>query len=412
MLGFLSINSWILAYTPERCIGVRHSRVGVWADKVEDDGEKWDRFVEWLEKAGVRCKNRVSVENFNGVRGLGVVEDVQSDEELFRIPGDLLVNSREILRHPLFQDGESAPGHQILLGSWLLMEQQKGDQSAHYPYIDLLPGKDDFEAQGGPLEFWSEEELAMLECPVALELLQHRLSLLENAYMRLQRQWPKVVQGPVPSIESLKVAVAVAYSRCFRSSQGDEPLNMVFAPLTDMMNHDHPTNKRARAFFNEAGEMVAESTQHRNAGEQLFITYGKLPNLHLLQSNGFTMSQNSYDFAVVDAQRLLSMIPEGNLLFLLEKNLLLPDPNGQVSRWQPLSKRLETLIALYASSESNFLQKMVEDTLSTFSAGYDEDRQLIETLERQADLDGASIRSLHAARIRVQQKRDLLKILN
>eukprot|EP00189_Rhodosorus_marinus_P002357 CAMPEP_0113968370 /NCGR_PEP_ID=MMETSP0011_2-20120614/9493_1 /TAXON_ID=101924 /ORGANISM="Rhodosorus marinus" /LENGTH=404 /DNA_ID=CAMNT_0000981447 /DNA_START=406 /DNA_END=1621 /DNA_ORIENTATION=+ /assembly_acc=CAM_ASM_000156 len=382
------------------------------AERGEDDGGKLDRFVEWLENGGVRCKNRVTVEQFSGVRGLGVLQDVQSDEELFRIPGDLLVNSREILRHPLFQDGESAPGHQILLGSWLLMEQQKGDQSAHHPYIDLLPGKDDFEAQGGPLEFWSEEELAMLECPVALELLQYRLNLLENAYLRLQRQWPKVVAGPIPSFECFKVAVAVAYSRCFRSSQGDEPLNMVFAPLTDMMNHDHPTNKNVRAFFNEAGEMVAESTQHRSAGEQLLITYGELPNLHLLQSNGFTMSENSYDFAVVDAQRLLSMIPETNLQFLLEKSLLLPDPEGKVSRWQPVSKRLEKAIALYASSESNFLQQMVEDTLSTFTTGYGEDRQLLETLESQGDLDGASMRSLHAARIRFQQKRDLLKILN
>ncbi|CAK0820204.1 unnamed protein product [Prorocentrum cordatum] len=106
-------------------------------------------------------------------------------------------------------------------------------------------------------------------------------------------------------------------------------------PMVDFINHATPKEAKAKVKIAGTSGMVVEALSHISAGEEVTITYGELPNAHLLVAYGFSLAQNGMGSQVFfvdplsdggdsDCKWLLQhLAPEGNLY--------LSDMNSQVS---------------------------------------------------------------------------------
>jgi hypothetical protein len=160
------------------------------------------------------------------------------------------------------------------------------------PALEILPSRDDFEAEGGSLRMWSVDELRELHCPT----LEAAATALRE---RLRTEYDEVVvpgwahlgadAPPCPSLSQFEWATCVVSSRCY---DGEAPgISQLLIPAVDLCNHAPPGAASAAKLLAPWAHFVVVAARNLKPGAEVTLCYGDLPDSRLLTQFGFVLGQ-------------------------------------------------------------------------------------------------------------------------
>jgi hypothetical protein len=294
------------------------------------EGAEVAQFYEWLDERGVD-RSRVTLADFDGLRGVMALEDIPPGKPIVTVPYEATLDLGVANPNPKLAD-PTVPAVAFLTDFFLPEEASSSSSSSgesesgsesesesgsksfrRQPYLSMIPGPDSGDCT--TTDFFSDEELAMLQCPSVVAETAARRKALQGTLAGLK------ARAAVPGLEeavpegltedALRWATWVVVSRVL-TVQGSPAtagaggggaaqqhpqaaMHKLLIPFIDMFNH-HPGGKGAaqvlsgRAAPGGAMKVLAgEASGGVKAGEQVFIQYGggAIGSDRFLQDYGF-----------------------------------------------------------------------------------------------------------------------------
>jgi len=331
--------------------------------------ERWRAFEAWLAKSGATC-DAVTLADCDGLRGVVTTRSVKAGEELLRIPRSIILDVARADASPvggLWADvAEPLPGY-ARLALAVLYEKRLGDESSLLPYVELLPSATELLDGGGPAATWTDDELARTECgKLVADATRLRTRRDGGGHPALQPEalaarWQALgLAGSAPTADEVAWAVTVVTSRAYTIQEDaadvDGPVMSGLIPMVDMANHDGKLPPlTAKGIEPDGKNFVVLATAPMRKGAQVFLSYGPLPNMLLLQQWGFVLPQlaSPPDMALVDISTWLE--PGGEVAAALgcaaEEGKLMRERDGAPSAWQVRNGFGGLLMALMIASD-------------------------------------------------------------
>lgn len=340
---------------------------------------KWEAFVAWLEASGASIDAIELAEFRGGLRGVRATRALKQGDTLMKIPRKAILDvdaADASAVGALWHDADPPlPGY-AKLALAVLHETRRGDASAYAPYLALLPSVDEFAADGGPAAMWSDDELRATECAKLIEdatRLRSRRAGDGHAVLQadaLAVRWAELeLPGSPPTSDEFAWAVTAVTSRAYTLQGGVDGASQVksgLIPMVDMANHDGVLPPKTAKGLEEAGDYfsVLAAAPFRK-GEQVFLSYGPLPNFRLLQQWGFVLDAlaSPPDVGLANLTPLLDARADGEgdgstsaalgagLARAAEEGRLMREADGAISTWQPAGPPLEDAIIAAALHE-------------------------------------------------------------
>ncbi|XP_064612433.1 N-lysine methyltransferase setd6-like [Liolophura sinensis] len=296
----------------QACIDLSHT----------DSGESaLDRFMRWAECNNFHVSKKVCVGKGGSCAqyGMVAVSDISEGEVLFQIPRPMLLSPQTSAIAELLNaekaSTESVSGWVPLLLS--LIYEYHNPRSTWRPYLDLVP---DFSEQDLPM-FWPRAEMeAELRGTGVVEAVLRDLKSISREFETIVLPFVKkhktiFASTECESLEFYKkmVAFVMAYSfteplQSFDGEESDEEGEItsppMMIPMADILNHVAKNNAHL-LFEKDCLKMVAAKDIKK--GEEVFNTYGELPNWQLLQMYGFAEAYplNHFDTVEVPVRLLV-----------------------------------------------------------------------------------------------------------
>lgn len=284
-----------------------------------------DEFIDWLSsQPDVYLSHKIKLHDYtdqNAGRGLVATEDIPEDDLLFSIP-----------RHTLFScQNSSLQSHLaeedlINLGEWHLLiltmlYENSHESSKWQKYFNILP-----HSFSTPM-FWTNQEISELQGST----LASKIGREEADQSYHDRIAPIIARHPDLFIASQCTiqdfhrmgSLIMAYSfdapltTTSAHSQSDsdpeddgseeeeEKFEKVMCPLSDLLNSDTALNN-ARLFYH-ATSLLMKSTKPIGKGDQIYNTYGDLPNSDLLRRYGYVQLPNPHDLLELPGDLITSI---------------------------------------------------------------------------------------------------------
>ncbi|KAF9884356.1 hypothetical protein FE257_001869 [Aspergillus nanangensis] len=284
-------------------------------------------FLAWLSTIpGVSINPKIILADLRlqgAGRGVVAQADIQENEELFTIPRDLVLSTRNSkLKALLPQDLED-------LGPWLSLmlvmvyEYLQGDSSSWAPYFKVLPQGFD------TLMFWSPSELQELQGSAVIEKIGRQsadesiLNIIAPVIRANPSLFPPIdglasYDGDAGTQALLHLAhtmgsLIMAYAfdiekpededdegegeDGYLTDEEEEQLPKGMVPLADLLNADADRNN-AR-LFQEENALVMKSIKPIAMGEEIFNDYGEIPRADLLRRYGY-VTDNYAPYDVIE----------------------------------------------------------------------------------------------------------------
>lgn len=255
-----------------------------------------ERLVDWMQANGA-VLNKVKVHYFSKFyRGIVTEKETevgphqQVNERLLFVPRRLLLTYEDSMECGLVKHAVDSGLLQKLkstshtpLAIFLLVENEKGDESFFAPYIRTFPEK----VEGLPIDF-EEEELAQLEVSPILETIRKRKQNLLADYELLQRELPSFDRFSFADFKHFRNLIG---SRVFGLEiNGKKTGAMVpFAgrfESPDMINHKCPKLSSWNYSAAKHG-FVLDSMGAIGGGIEVFDSYGNKCNAKFFVNYGF-----------------------------------------------------------------------------------------------------------------------------
>lgn len=172
----------------------------------------------------------------------------------------------------------------------LMHEKLLGEASFYHPYIDVLPNP-------ATTELWSDDDLA--ECQdsrftratMLLRRQKHRAGY-QRLIGRLVDLFPDVFSFETYTLELYLFATRTVQARAF----GRRLSWMALVPLADNLNHGNVSTKYdMNVNDNDVFRLYPTSGNCYTKGAEVFNSYGRRDNHHLLVYYGFTLINNEWD---------------------------------------------------------------------------------------------------------------------
>lgn len=376
----------------------------------------------WLKAEGASAPY-VEIARINGIRGVRAKRAFAPGDELLRIPRRLIVDDRRAAEACAVSgvwaagdDEQPPPPAYARLALVLLHELRTGDASAHAEYLRALPTRDDFDVEGGPLCLWSAAEVGRLECPKLVADHEAREELFRSGILapaRLAAEWERLgLAGPPPAEAELRWAVAAVTSRAYGARDADSAPVSMLIPLVDMANHAHPPNT-AKGLDEDGEAFIVLAAKPIAKGDEVFLSYGALPNMVLLPQFGFVVRKSGCDVALVHCPEVAGAAAAAADGGEDLARALVPERGGGFSEWQPagagLLEALEALDGLgalpaelgAAAAEPGAraaYAHLLRRTLDAYSTRISEDAAIL------ADQSSVPARARLAAEFKYEQK--------
>ncbi|CAK9027390.1 unnamed protein product [Durusdinium trenchii] len=217
--------------------------------------DQWELFSEWMRARGAKME-KVKIADVNGMRGLVATQDIAENESIVEVPLGASIDISD-------PTNEKDPSLNALALLRLLEDPDLA------PYVELLPGRDSPDILRMP-DFYSEEELQMLQCP---EVIQKTLRRRELCARRAQES--SLQEG------SVKWALCTVAQRAFSLVSPIDGLLRLMLPGIDLFNHDAHALHTMKVRWNLDGyvdavfKVIAGSPIKK--GEEVRICYGGSP---------------------------------------------------------------------------------------------------------------------------------------
>lgn len=280
-------------------------------------------FLEWLLSRHVEVSPKVEIADFRAQgqgRGLVALEDIDEDEELFRLPRNVLLNAANnslVEDHPELKEKiQDLTQWEALIVVLLYEWKCKGSSSPWAPYFEVLPINDTDNYIFNQLVFWNEQEIQKLE--PSLVVLRIGKDTASDMYTKL---FPQIVVEEY-GVSELKTTTQLEFNRIAslimsysfdveasqtgEEDEESEESDIVresgylksMVPLADTLNAD--TKLHNASLMYTPTFLVMRSIKSISKGEQVFNTYSDHPNAELLRRYGYVEQQGSaHDFGEI-----------------------------------------------------------------------------------------------------------------
>ncbi len=227
------------------------------------------------------------------VRGLMAKKSIHPGEALVQIPVDKMITRESVLKQlPKLPSYWST---QLILSTFLLIEDQKGSRSKWRPYLATLPRSYDvphFELKG-----------AGINSDILPRYLRRKVVEQSDLVSRMKSTllaW-RGRQSNVDSFDENKFDWAwfTVNTRAIYFEDGHDSLAL--APYLDMFNHS-PNVQVETGIVGECYQIVAKNPTKKF--DQVFINYGGHDNTKLYLEYGFVLDDNPHDLIPVQEQDL------------------------------------------------------------------------------------------------------------
>ena len=225
----------------------------------------WDALRSWLKDRGAKVGGVVAEEVLPGLRGAVATRSFADGDVILSVPQQCILEEKRAEASPVAAvwAGSDVPAYAkvALHVLWL------GQTNKWTAVLSMLPTRADWDAEGGPLQLWSDAEIAAAEDGVLSQRVGRLKKTAAELYELVQQKWESALGLPPPSLDDFLWAVVTVRSRTFASkSQGG--LQAMVVPGVDLCNHDHPENVNTRHDF-VGGEFKLVATRDIAVGEEV-----------------------------------------------------------------------------------------------------------------------------------------------
>ncbi|BFZ61418.1 Ribosomal lysine N-methyltransferase 4 [Saitoella coloradoensis] len=284
-------------------------------DQPNDDfDQKSDMFMTWLQsQPAVQISPKIALQDYrsdNAGRGVVAVQDIAEGELLFAIPKSTMLatpNSDLSARIPQVLADLENPWLCLIL---TMMYESARPDSRWAPYLAILP-----EAFSTPM-FWSEEELTELKGTAVLDKVGRAEAdeTYQTKIVPVIEAHPDLFPREHCTLENFHRmgSLILSYSFDVEKAPADgthdadeddleeEEYEKSMCPLADLLNAD-VTLCNARLFYS-ADSLEMKAIQTIPASEQIYNTYGDLPNADSLRRYGYVkVGGSEYDVLEISA---------------------------------------------------------------------------------------------------------------
>lgn len=299
--------------------------------------DKTETFVQWLKDNKVDISDKVEIKDLRSVgqgRALVAIEDIASDEDLFKLPQEVFINATNnslIKEYPDLKDKIlDLPQWEALILVLMYEWQVKGKDSKWTPYFDILPIGDSENYKFDQLVFWSEEEIDRLKPSYIVKRIGKA-----SAEALLQKVRDIAASFGIKTFENMSqsdlhkaAALIMSYSFDVQIENGhdqdeddetDSPdvKNSSYIksmlPLADTLNAN--TNHHNASLIQDNDSLVMRSIKPIEKGQQIYNTYSDHPNAEILRRYGYVEPEGSTaDFGEVSLDLIKKYFVESTSL--------------------------------------------------------------------------------------------------
>ncbi|PFH56075.1 hypothetical protein XA68_17116 [Ophiocordyceps unilateralis] len=152
--------------------------------------------------------------------------------------------------------------------------------------------------------FFTDDELRVCEGSSLFTLTSQLEQRVQDDYRRLHVRLLSQHRDLFPpdhfTMEDYKWALCSVWSRAMDFAVSETTSVRLVAPLADMLNHSLDA-KQCHAYDPKSGDLSILAAKDYQVGDQIFISYGSVPNNRLLRLYGFVLPDNpndSYDLVL------------------------------------------------------------------------------------------------------------------
>ncbi|UKZ61624.1 uncharacterized protein TrAtP1_002884 [Trichoderma atroviride] len=259
---------------------------------------------DWLNESGAAGLNDLELAEFPVTgRGVRTRRRFQQGERILTIPGDSLWTvehaDSDPLLGPVLRSVQPPLSVEDTLAVYLLFVRlREHGYEGPRSHVAAMP------ARYSSSIFFNEDELEVCAGTSLYTITKQLEERIEDDYrvlvMRVFTQHPDLLPLAKISIQDYKWALCTVWSRAmdFVLPNG-KPLR-VLAPFADMINHS-PEVKQCHAYDPSSGNLSVLAGKDYEIGDQIYISYGSIPNNRLLRLYGFVIPENpndSYDLVL------------------------------------------------------------------------------------------------------------------
>jgi hypothetical protein len=431
---------------------------------------KWDGcepLRAWLLDNGAEIDSGIGVgvvDAATGLRGVVARKAFKRGDVLFSVPREACIlddgkadkSPMAAIIYPTVAERNALPPPMRVALLLLYLERADPTERSTFwgePALAALPTAADFEADGGPMQLWSEDERAEVECGQLIADVHRRSEELRMIYEdKILPRWTEAAAMEVgpnvplagtqpPSLAEFQHAVCLVTSRNFGEGEEDAGTMSMLVPGVDLCNHDDPNLVNTKHALAPWGNFVVLAQQAIKVGDEILLTYGALPNRLLLAQFGFLLFDRNpplmsdaalvridglfgigihQDSSTGDKQGFAAATAEteaaadvmwedspalGKLINLKGNR----SKNGRLSRWQPpmVARAAAELVAGESEEGKELFCGLLQRELSSYSSSLEQDEAKLASLHDNP----MPIRSEWALRFRLEAKRLLTKEL-
>ena len=225
----------------------------------------WDALRSWLKDRGAKVGGVVAEEVLPGLRGAVATRSFADGDVILSVPQQCILEEKRAEASPVAAvwAGSDVPAYAkvALHVLWL------GQTNKWTAVLSMLPTMADWDAEGGPLQLWSDAEIAAAEDGVLSQRVGRLKKTAAELYELVQQKWESALGLPPPSLDDFLWAVVTVRSRTF-ASKAQGGLQAMVVPGVDLCNHDHPENVNTRHDF-VGGEFKLVATRDIAVGEEV-----------------------------------------------------------------------------------------------------------------------------------------------
>lgn len=229
-------------------------------------------------------------------RGAQTIKDIHMGDLVLEVPQDLIISSDTAIasdKGSVFESLEEIDNDTKAL-LWTIQERQN-ESSQFAPFFTSLP-----KTFSTGLSIGSEALKELVGTPLLDETMaarEHIRNQYESMFPLLTEVFPDSFSKEVYTWENFLWATELWYSYGIQILFPDGVLKTCLVPFASLLNHSlYPHVTAFSRIDSQSKTLKLKSLRGCTNGYQIYLSYGPLSNLRLLQDYGFAFEENPYDF--------------------------------------------------------------------------------------------------------------------